>query len=214
MNVNVTASNSATAVVVAWELQENQVNDLRLFEVSCFNENHIITLWASNKTYATQLAGLSPFSNYSCCVLAVLGSQKSTTVTKSCSYIEILEKMSSPEDHVDTISPATTTADSEATSLAVSAPCNCRISYSANVVSGILGFVVIVLLILLALTGTALVYLLRSKRSTQIKKVNLIQRYINFATWIFNVLSLILKLWFNSPNFFFQYTALFNGGYF
>ena len=184
MNVSVTASDSTTAVVVTWELQDN---DPRLFEVGCFNENHIITLWASNKTFATQIAGLNPFSNYTCCVAAVFGSQASTTVIKSCSYIEIFAKMSSPKDNVDTTSPATTTADSEATSLpslAVSSPCNCE-AYSANVVtSGVLGVVIFVLSILLALTGTALVYLLRSRRSTELEKPST-YRYIicscNFA---------------------------------
>ena len=171
INVSATApaTDSVTAAVVSWELQNNLAHEVRLFEVECFNENHMITMWTSNNTFVTQIAGLHPFNNYTCCVSAVFGSQEMTTVTKSCSYIEILAKISSPEDNVESCT----------TACCMQATCDCATN-SSDVVGGVLGFVIIVLLILLALTGTALVCLLRS-RSSELDKPST-QRYYYIIT--------------------------------
>ena len=136
---NVSATVTNTDVRISWELKDNVHDRPSFFEVECSNERHSTTTLENNQTFTTQLGGLLPSTPYNCCVSAVYVSlYAATTVTKACTPIEIL---SLPANDLKTSN-----------------------STNVNVIGGILGFIIITLLILLALSVTVLIYLIMRPR--------------------------------------------------
>ena len=139
--LNVSTTNGASAVLISWKLQNISLDKPLLYYVKCLNEWHNIVLSVSNETYTTQLEGLLPATQYSCCVLAAY---ESYTAKGICNEIE------TPE--LNSFASSTTNEIQESV-----------LKDLDNVVVGILGFIITVLLIMLAISGIAMVFLLRSK---------------------------------------------------
>ena len=136
--VNITAnvistSNAMTTVSVSWELQNTTLDEPWLFEVECFNDFHKVTPLGivHNRSYTTQTVGLVSPTTYNCCVSAVYGVY-ATSLRTICTPVDI---------RLPTVTEVTNTS-------------------IANTIGGVLGFMIIVLLIVLALLGAAVVYLL------------------------------------------------------
>ena len=127
---------SSTAVTISWELQNNMVDEPRLFEVECSSERHSATILESNRTFTTQLGGLLASTPYNCCVSAVYDLY---ATRKLCTPVLISDTTVQLSKHA---------------------------SNSTNVVGGVLGFIIVVLMILLAILGThtIVVYLIKLKQ--------------------------------------------------
>ena len=134
-NINVSIV-SSTTISISWELQNNTVDEPNLFEVECFSERHSTTILEANQTFITQLGGLLPSTPYNCCVSAVY---ELYTTKKLCTPV-----LNLPVTDAMVQSPK-------------------YASNSANVVGGVLGFIIVVLMILLAILGThtIVVYLIK-----------------------------------------------------
>ena len=148
VNVNIIPSymsltSTLTMVSISWELHNITLDEPRWFEVECLNERHRVTQpdFVDNKTNSTDLFGLLPSSHYNCCVSAVYGLY-ATSRRMKCTPIEIPKTVTnSPMEQ----------------------------SSASNTVGGVLGFVVSILLILLSLSVAAVVYLLWSRRKSNIQ---------------------------------------------
>ena len=139
----ITSLSTAVTVSLSWELYNTTLDEPRWFEVECLNEKHRVTQldFVDNKTNSTDLFGLLPSSHYNCCVSAVYGLY-ATSWRTICTPIEIPETVTnSPMEQ----------------------------SSASNTVGGVLGFVVSVLLILLSLSVAAVVYLLWSRRKSNVQ---------------------------------------------
>ena len=130
---------SNSVVSVTWMLQNNTVDEPSLFEVECSSERHSTTILESNRTFTTQLGGLLPSTPYNCCVSAVYEVYATTKLCTPVLIIPVTDTMVHLPKHA---------------------------SNSANVVGGVLGFIIIVLIILLAILGThtIVVYLIKLRR--------------------------------------------------
>ena len=131
-------------VLITWKLQNTSRYRYQpdSFQIECFSHPHRIEM-SVNYTLATfsiHLVGLLPSILYNCCVSAVY---ESYTAKGVCITI----------------------APNETSMIQPDSPCNTlgMASSSSNTIGGVLGFIIAVLLILLAISGTALVYLLRPK---------------------------------------------------
>ena len=132
-NISATIINPMYTVLITWALNNSTQADVPIrFEIECYSEEHSIAISVSNETLTTSLGGLLPSTSYTCCVSVVY---ESYTARRICTEIE-------------TSSYSTVTIQE-------------RASNSTNVVGGVLGFITAVLLVLLALSGIAVVYLLR-----------------------------------------------------
>ena len=132
-------STSMPTVMILWEPQTITKSRPSSFKVRCLNDKlqHSIEFSVDNETFTTTLGGLLPSATYYvCCVSAVYGSY---VADEMCSLLKI---------------PANVTSNE------ISASHDNRTS----IVGGVLGFIIAVLLILLAICGGALLYLLASKR--------------------------------------------------
>ena len=137
--LNMSTINPLYVVLISWELQNSSLDKPLSYYAKCFNEWHSIILSVSNESYAKQLEGLLPAAQYNCCVLAVY---ESYTAKGVCDEIE---------------TPTLNSLTSSTTSF--------KDSNNNNVVVGVLGFIVTVLLIMVAVSGIAMVFLwLRSKQ--------------------------------------------------
>ena len=124
------------AVSINWELQNIRLHRPNSYEVKCFSEAHHIEMSVNNTTFNIQLMGLLASISYNCCVSAVYES-----------YIYTPKGACSETTTMNQIQPRS----------------NFRTSSSADIVGGVLGFIIALLLILLAISGAALVYLLRPR---------------------------------------------------
>ena len=131
--------------LISWVLYNTTVDEPTSFDVKCSNEHHSITMSVSGQSLTTQLTGLLPVTSYNCCVSAVYELYRADGI---CDKIETPELFSSAT--VNQISSTASGHDSE-----------------TNIVGGVLGFTVVILLVLLIIAGIALAYLIlpRSKRN-------------------------------------------------
>ena len=113
--------------------------------VECFSRWHHIRMLVNNTTFNLELAGLLPFMSYNCCVSTIYGSY---TARRVCTEIASSES--------STIQPNTYQTQLQESSFSASS--------SANTIGGVLGFIIAILLISLALSGAAFVYLLKCKQ--------------------------------------------------
>ena len=132
-------------VLITWKLQntswyQHPPNSL---QIGCFSHPHRIERSVNYTTFSIHLVGLLPSTLYNCCVSAVY---ESYTAKGVC-----IETATIPPNETTMIQP--------------DSPCNTlgMASSSSNTIGGVLGFIIAVLLILLAISGAALVYLLRPK---------------------------------------------------
>ena len=127
------------------------------FEVECFNEQHKIVISASNITFNMQLQGFLSATSYTCCLLAFYRADDGSK--RICTTVATPESVT--DGSIETQNGCTTPAP-DSTLINFSA----SVSANNNIVFGVLGFIIGVLLILLALCGVVLVYLLRRQSVT------------------------------------------------
>ena len=163
--VNVTINgpqDTVYSVLITWEhhWHNNTSRQLQLtnFEVECFNEQHYISyISVNNDTSRASIGGLLPFISYNCCISSIYGhytyrptadrERRCTPVTGMNSTVNVLPTeitMPLQQSHGDS---------------------NMNNNYimRVNIIGGALGFVIVILLLLLAICGGALIYLLQSK---------------------------------------------------
>ena len=122
--------------MITWELKYTSTSQPQLFEVECYNEQHHIKTSINNGTIrTTNLAGLHFSASYTCCVLAIYRSYEAKRICNTTK---------TPIVPASGIDQSTSSADQ-----------------SVNVVNGVLGFIIATLVVLLAVSGVALVCLLR-----------------------------------------------------
>ena len=112
------------------------------FDVKCSNEQHGITLSVSGQNSTTHLVGLLPSTSYNCCVSAVYELYRSDGVCV---------KINTPELFINAIA------------------CTMTRTFETNVVGGVLGFIVAILLVLLTISGAALAYLLLKRNAIPVR---------------------------------------------
>ena len=125
------------SVKMSWVIQDKKYRPSS-FNLRCFNHEpkHSIELSVDNETFMTQLGGLlSSASHYNCCVSAVYGSY---VTDETCTLLRLSNEQSN-------LSQDSTTET------------------RANVIGGILGAIIAVLLIIIFVCGGMLLFLLRSK---------------------------------------------------
>lgn len=179
------------AINITWELTHAiSMESAFQFQVICYNNpmNHIISLLvmpASNQLhfYTTQLGGFFYPSSYNCCVLVVdkpcnideslnriSGLCKEVLIPDLSTDIKSMPQTSNtigdvPETHTPSIYNITTITKAEAESPDTFFSTNNYVPQTSksalNTVGGVLGFIIVVLLVLLSLSGIALVCLLR-----------------------------------------------------
>ena len=156
LNIRVDVINVNT-VLITWRLQNSTLNWLILYVVNCFSnlKGHHIEM-SVNNAFSVQMMGLIPSIAYNCCVSAVY---ESYVFTPKGACVEAT--MVQPSEHPMTQPKEISTILSENPTIQLNT-CETKGS-SADTVGGVLGFIVIILLILLAISGAALVYLLRPR---------------------------------------------------
>ena len=138
--IEINALSPVHTALISWVLYNTTLDEPTSFDVKCSNEKHSIMMSVSG--FTTQLMGLFPLISYNCCVSAVYELYRADG---------ICDEIVTPVLFI-----STTTKDL------------IRASDSGiNVVGGVLGFIVVILLALLIIAGIALAYLLvsRSKRN-------------------------------------------------
>ena len=133
-NISATIINPENTVMISWSLgNSTRAGVPIMFEIECYSEKHSIVISVSNQSSTVNLGGLLPSTSYNCCVSVVY---ESYTARKYCTEIE------------------TTSTDATAITEEIA-------SNSTNVVGGVLGFIIAVLLLLLVLSGLLLICQLR-----------------------------------------------------
>ena len=125
------------SVKMSWVIQDKKYRPSS-FNLRCFNHEpkHSIELSVDNETFMTQLGGLlSSASHYNCCVSAVYGSY---VTDETCTLLQLGNE------------PSNLSQDSTT-------------EIRANIVGGILGAIIAVLLIIIFVCGGMLLFLLQSK---------------------------------------------------
>lgn len=142
--------NPTHMIMVSWELgNSTRAGVPTVFEIECFStrhEKHSIAISVDNRSSTINLGGLLPSTSYNCCVSAVY---ELYTARRICTEIE------------STSTIATTITEER---------------HSMNVVGGVLGFIIAVLLVLLILTGILLILQLRPQWKKRLCRI--LARYI------------------------------------
>ena len=180
--VNMTC-NTLHIAMISWKLH----NSTKLLYqptsnvINCFNEQHSIELSVDHDgTFTTTLGGLLPSATYYiCCVTPVYGSYEAD---KGC----VLFRLADETSQSDLLTPTEATEEFVSDLLASNTPTNTQEEFVSgatvpshltaagdsdnriSIVGGVLGFIIAVLLILLAICGGALLCLLTSKRYMRI----------------------------------------------
>ena len=124
---------NAHTVLITWRLQNSTLDWPSLYLVECFSPGHRVEM-SVNNSLSVQLMGLIPSTTYNCCVSAMYESYV-LTPKEACVEAKLVQPGES----------------------------NGSNSSSDTTIGGVLGFFIVFLLILLAISGAALVYLLRPR---------------------------------------------------
>ena len=135
---------SSYTVLITWKLQNISWYQPNSYQTECFNDQHRIEMLVNNE-FRVQLTGLLPYNSYNCCVSAVYESYTAKGVCIETAIIPHNETSMIQPDSCNTLGTPS------------------MVSSSADTIGGVLGFIIAVLLILLAISGAALVYLLRPR---------------------------------------------------
>ena len=175
--VNVTINrpqDTVYSVLITWEYHRHNNTSRRRqltnFEVECFSEQHYMSyLSANNNTFRARIGGLIPFTSYNCCVSSIYYAHgysgvsyvmEDYTAEKRCILVTAIDSLT-----IVTVDAVTTVTPPEIViPLQQSGDSNMKNNdMRVNIIGGALGFVIMILLLLLAICGGALLYLLRSK---------------------------------------------------
>ena len=158
-------SSTVHTALISWVLHNTTMDEPNSFDVTCFDESkqHSVAMSVSGQNFTTYLVGLLPLTSYNCCVSAVYELYVADEVCKEIETPELFVRSTTTE--------------------ILRSSTNSRTSESNNViVGGVLGFIIMILLILLTISGVALVYLSQSRRKESVK----LARYKMFQTLIHN----------------------------
>ena len=120
-------------------------------------------------TFKINVGGLLPFASYNCCVSAIYYGYNDYYTAESRCNAALIEAMALSTNAAPTEMP---TSDS----LQLSSASN--MTAKVVTVGGVLGFIIVILVLLLAICGGALLYILRSRTSGVVPKryaINLFQ---------------------------------------
>ena len=154
-------------IFITWKWQNNSMlqNQLNSFQIECFSDQHRVELSVNSTTLSVELLGLLHSTSYNCCVSAIYGSYTARAVCTETATIQPPTSRPSPMKDISsknpisessTIQPSTCQTQDSMRSFSAS-------SSVADVIGGVQGFIIAILLILSAVLGVALVYLLRPK---------------------------------------------------
>lgn len=121
-------------VLISWVLYNNTLDEPNSFDVRCSSGQHSTEISVSGQQFSTYLIGLLRVTDYNCCVSAVYELYRADGICTEITTPELF------------ITPTTMLRASE-----------------TKAVSGVLGFFVAILLVLLIISGVALAYLLLPK---------------------------------------------------
>ena len=144
VSANVIDTNTPSTVhttLISWVLYNTTMDEPTSFDIECSNERHSITMSVRGQDSTAHLMGLLPLTSYNCCVSAVYELYQAEGVCD--------DEIETPELFIratTTMLRATSDHDSD-----------------AKLVGGVLGFIIVILLILLMISGAALVSLLLPK---------------------------------------------------
>ena len=146
--------------MISWELDNGAPHQPNSFKVECFSQQHTeFSLSVNNGTVMQiSLGGLMFSTSYKCCVSA----RYYYDTERRCSSMDNLP----PEAFTSPASAQTFTTPASVDSEFVSSDFNMK----TNVIGGVLGSIIVILLILLAICGGALLYILRSRTSGVVPK--------------------------------------------
>ena len=161
-NVNTTinvSSDTMRSVLVTWEYHRHNGTSRQLtsFKVECSSElhGHYTRFSVSNSTFRINVGGLFPFASYNCCISAIYyGHYLGPYLIPNYGYY-------TAESRCTLLEAMTNAVSTEMVKPLSSVDSNMR----ANIISGVLGFIITILVLLLAICGGALLYLLRSRIS-------------------------------------------------
>ena len=167
--VNVTINgpqDTVHSVLITWEYHRhnNTARQLTNFKVECFSKQHNISyLSANNNTFRASIGGLIPFTSYNCCVSSIYSNYgylgRSYTAERRCTSVAAMNSLT-------TVNAVTTAALPTEIIMPPQQSGDSNMKNNdmrVNIIGGALGFVIVILLLLLAICGGALIYLLRSK---------------------------------------------------
>ena len=158
--ISATIINLVNTIMISWELgNSTQAGVPIMFKIECFSEKHSIVISVSNQTSTVSLGGLLPSISYNCCVSVVY---ELYTARRICTEIET----TSTKIITVTVSESTTTMEEIAS----------ESSNSTNVIGGVLGFIMAVLLVLLILSGILLIYQLSPSWKERLSRI--LARYV------------------------------------
>ena len=151
-NVHVTFMNSSHCPLhdawISWELNSTVIYQPSSFNITCHSINHElphnINFVVNNETFTIQLRCL--LTHYICCVRAVYGPDNNV-IDESCIPLQLPNK----------------TTNTESDDFVSTHDASRGLDNTAGIVGGALAFIIVVLLIVLAICGGALLFLLRSR---------------------------------------------------
>ena len=128
---------TAHTALISWVLYNTTADEPTSFDIKCSNEKHSVTMSVSGQNVTMQLMGLLPITSYNCCVSAVYELYQADG---------ICDELETPELFISTTTMNQIRASDHDSGI--------------NVVGGVLGFIVGILLVLLIIAGVALAFLL------------------------------------------------------
>ena len=169
-NVSATTVSYCTehTLLVSWELYNNASCDPSSFRVQCFNRRHHMELFVNNGTL-TQINIGNIFSStaYTCCVSAKYGNSETEARCTSTDNMIPSDSLTTPAstempNRPFTIPTSTQILNSSMAPASISSYLS-NMRANINVIGGVLGSIIVILLLVLAVCGGALLYMLRSR---------------------------------------------------
>ena len=153
-------------VFITWKWQNNSMiqNQLNSLQIECFSDRHHIGMSVNSTALSVELLGLLRSTSYNCCVSAIYESYTARAVcteiatiqppTSQPSETSMMRTSGGPTGDINPDTNINETLNMYQTQESAS-------SSTADTIGGVLGCIIAVLFILLAMSGAALVYLLR-----------------------------------------------------
>ena len=161
--ININVPSAVHTALISWVLYNSTMDEPASFDVKCSNEQHSIKMSVNGHIFTTYLVGLLPSASYNCCVSAVYERPRYQSDG-------ICDEIGTPELFIATTVPMIRASET-------------------NVVGGVLGFIVMILLVLLIISGVALAYLLLKRKAIPTRYINMFT--LALAIMIISIIVLI-----------------------
>jgi hypothetical protein len=163
-NITMIGTHGINLYTVSWKWQKNNStqNQPNSFQIECFSSRllHRVGMSVNTTTFSVDLVGLLSSTSYNCCVSAVYGS---LTARAACTEMANIQPPTSETPMIQPSGDPTVKPEGVKPSTCQTQESSSNASSSADTIGGVLGFIIAILLILLAVSGAALVYLLQLK---------------------------------------------------